>query len=85
MEGVQNKFAIMLYNTWLIHSIELTNNILDNGEKPAVISAIMKQQIQIEQEMLLIMEWIYTQEVRYVLVAIILWKSFIEVLLLVLQ
>ena len=45
MEGVQNKFAIMLYNTWIIQcSIELTNNILDSGEKPAVISAIMKQQ-----------------------------------------
>ena len=45
MEGVQNKFAIMLYNTWLIQcSIELTNNILDSGEKPAVLSAIMKQQ-----------------------------------------
>jgi acyl-CoA dehydrogenase len=35
----------MLYNTWLIQSsISLTNNILDNGDKPAVISAIMKQQ-----------------------------------------
>ena len=45
MEGVQNKFADMLYNTWLIQSsISLTNNILDNGDKPAVISAIMKQQ-----------------------------------------
>jgi acyl-CoA dehydrogenase len=45
MEGVQNKFVDMLYNTWLIQSsISLTNNILDNGDKPAVISAIMKQQ-----------------------------------------
>ncbi len=45
MEGVQNKLADMLYNTWLIQSsIALTNNILDSGEKPAVISAIMKQQ-----------------------------------------
>ena len=45
MEGVQNKFADMLYNTWLIQSsISLTNNILDNDDKPAVISAIMKQQ-----------------------------------------
>ena len=45
MEGVQNKFVDMLYSTWLIQSsISLTNNILDNGDKPAVISAIMKQQ-----------------------------------------
>ena len=45
MEGVQNKFCDMVFNTWLIQSsIGLTNNILDSGEKPAVISAIMKQQ-----------------------------------------
>jgi acyl-CoA dehydrogenase len=45
MEGVQNKFCDMIFNTWLIQSsIGLTNNILDSGEKPAVISAIMKQQ-----------------------------------------
>jgi len=45
MEGVQRKIVDMLYNTWLIHcSVELTNNILDSGEKPAVLSAIMKQQ-----------------------------------------
>lgn len=45
MEGVQQKLANMLYNTWLIHcSVKLTNNLLDSGEKPAVISAIMKQQ-----------------------------------------
>ena len=45
MEGVQHKMADMLYNTWLIHtSVGLTNNLLDAGEKPAVISAIMKQQ-----------------------------------------
>ena len=45
MEGVQEKFLEMIYQTWLIHcSVNLTNTILDNGEKPAVISAIMKQQ-----------------------------------------
>lgn len=45
MEGVQNKLVDMIYNTWMIQSsIELTNTILDNGEKPGVISAIMKQQ-----------------------------------------
>jgi len=45
MEGVQEKLLDMLYNTWLIHSsVHLTNDILDSGEKPAVISAIMKQQ-----------------------------------------
>ncbi len=45
MEGVQTKIADMLYHTWLINtSVALTNNLLDWGEKPAVISAIMKQQ-----------------------------------------
>ena len=45
MEAIQNKFCDMVYNTWLIQSsISLTNNLLDSGEKPAVISAIMKQQ-----------------------------------------
>ncbi len=45
MEGVQEKLVNMLYNTWLIQcSIGLTNNLLDSGEKPAVLSAIMKQQ-----------------------------------------
>ena len=45
MEGVTNKFCNMVYNTWLIHcGITMTNTILDEGYKPAVISAIMKQQ-----------------------------------------
>lgn len=45
MEGIQDKLANMLYNTWVIHcSVQLTNTLLDNGEKPGVISAIMKQQ-----------------------------------------
>mgnify|MGYP001024982286 CR=1 FL=1 len=45
MEGVQNKLADMVYNTWLIQcGIDLTNHLLDKGEKPAIISAIMKQQ-----------------------------------------
>ena len=45
MEGVKNKFADMLYHTWVINtSVALTNNLLDAGEHPAVLSAIMKQQ-----------------------------------------
>ena len=45
MQGVQEKILKMVYNTWLIQSsVALTNEILDSGEKPAVISAIMKQQ-----------------------------------------
>ena len=45
MEAIQNKFLNMIYNTWLIQSsVDLMNSILDNGEKPAVLSAIMKQQ-----------------------------------------
>ena len=45
MEGVQEKFDDMLYHTWLIHcSCRFTNHILDQGEKPSVVSAIMKQQ-----------------------------------------
>ena len=45
MEAIEEKFLNMLYNTWIINaSIQMTNNILDDGIEPAVISAIMKQQ-----------------------------------------
>lgn len=45
MEAIQNKLASMIYNTWAIQSsIYVTNKILDQGEKPSVISAIMKEQ-----------------------------------------
>lgn len=45
MEAVQEKFNTMVYHTWVIQSsIAMTNDILDSGEQPAVISAIMKQQ-----------------------------------------
>ena len=45
MEGVSEKFLDIIYHTWVIQSsIHLTNTLLDLGEKPAVISAIMKQQ-----------------------------------------
>ena len=45
MEAIQEKFNNMVYNTWLIQSsVEMTNDILDSGSSPAVISAIMKQQ-----------------------------------------
>lgn len=45
MEGVRNKFIDSLFHTWTINcSIQHTNNILDSGSKPSVISAIMKQQ-----------------------------------------
>jgi len=45
MEGVQNKLVDMVFHTWLIQSsVKMTNKILDSGEKPAVLSAIMKEQ-----------------------------------------
>ena len=45
MEAIQEKINDMIFNTWIIQSsVELTNNILDNGNSPAVLSAIMKQQ-----------------------------------------
>ena len=45
MEAIQEKFLRMMYHTWIIQSsISLTNDILDEGKSPAVISAIMKQQ-----------------------------------------
>lgn len=45
MEAIQEKFNKMVFNTWIIQSsVFLTNDILDNGYNPAVISAIMKQQ-----------------------------------------
>ena len=44
-KAIQEKFNNILYHTWIIQSsVALTNDILDNGSSPAVISAIMKQQ-----------------------------------------
>ena len=45
MEAIQEKVNRIVSDTWIIQSsILLTNHILDSGECPAVISAIMKQQ-----------------------------------------
>ena len=45
MEGVQEKIADMVKETFIITSGQhLTNSLLDNGEKPSVISAVLKQQ-----------------------------------------
>lgn len=45
MEAIKEKINAMVFNTWIIQSsIDLTNTILDAGNSPAVISAIMKQQ-----------------------------------------
>ena len=45
MDGVVDKLASIAAETWMIHSsVKLTNQLLDSGEKPAVLSAIMKQQ-----------------------------------------
>jgi len=45
MEAIQEKINSMVFNTWIIQSgVCMTNDILDNGNSPAVISAIMKQQ-----------------------------------------
>lgn len=46
MQGVQEKLADIAYHSFTsLASIKLTNALLDSGEKPSVISAIMKQQI----------------------------------------
>jgi acyl-CoA dehydrogenase len=45
MEAVREKFVDMFTNTWIIHSgVQMTNNILDSGSTPSVVTAIMKQQ-----------------------------------------
>jgi acyl-CoA dehydrogenase len=45
MEGVQEKIAEMVKETFIITSGQyLTNALLDSGEKPSVISAVLKQQ-----------------------------------------
>lgn len=45
MEGVNEKWLDMLYQTWVIQcAVNLTNVLLEQGDKPAVISALMKQQ-----------------------------------------
>lgn len=45
MEAIQEKINSMVFNTWIIQSgVSMTNDILDDNNSPAVISAIMKQQ-----------------------------------------
>ncbi len=45
MEAIQKKLINIFYSTWCIQSsIYLTNYMLDNNERPSVISAIMKEQ-----------------------------------------
>lgn len=45
MEAVREKFVDMFVNTWIVHTgVSFTNNILDSGSTPSVITAIMKQQ-----------------------------------------
>lgn len=45
MEGVQEKFMEMFYQTIVIQSsVAFTNKILDEGSTPSVLTAIMKQQ-----------------------------------------
>ena len=45
MEAIKEKINKMVFNTWIIQSsVDLTNDILDDGNSPAVLSAIMKQQ-----------------------------------------
>ena len=83
MQGVQSKFVDMIFNTWLINcSVKLTNTILDMGEKPAVISAIMKQQTTDRgREVLNNATDIHAGEVQFVWVKIIFWKNFIEAII----
>ena len=45
MEAIQEKVNKMVLNTWIIQSsVKMTNDILDSGTSPSVITAIMKQQ-----------------------------------------
>lgn len=45
MEAVSNKLVEMAFHTWLITcSTSLTNHLLDRGDRPSVISALMKYQ-----------------------------------------
>lgn len=45
MEGVQEKLAAMIRDTWIIHCcVEYTNHILDSKCTPSVLTAIAKQQ-----------------------------------------
>lgn len=45
MQGVHNKLVDVLYHSWLIdNSVRFMNYLLDQGERPAVLSAIIKEQ-----------------------------------------
>ena len=49
MEGVQESLARMSSQAYVLMSAQkLTNAMLNNHEQPAVISAIMKQQMSVE-------------------------------------
>ena len=46
MEAIQEKINKIIMNTWIIQSaVEMTNDILDDGNSPAA-GAIMKQQLR---------------------------------------
>ena len=45
MEAIQEKVNNIIFHTWIIQAgVDMTNDILDSGKSPAVVSAIMKQQ-----------------------------------------
>ena len=63
MEGVQEKIADMVKETFIITSGQfLTNALLDHGEKPSVISAVLKQQATERARGFLVMLWILLVE-----------------------
>ena len=81
MEGVNQKLLDMIYETWIIQSsVNLTNVLLEQGNKPAVISALMKQQTTERGRKVIENSMDILEEVQSVRVLIILSKSFIEVL-----
>ena len=45
MQAVGHKLVDMVYHTWCIQaSVKLTNHLIDHGEQPSVLSALMKYQ-----------------------------------------
>ena len=71
----------MVFHTWTIESsVSLTNHLLDAGERPAVISALMKQQTTDRAREVINHGMDIHAAILFVTVMVILWKNFIEVL-----
>ena len=81
MEAIQEKVNNIIFHTWAIQAaIDMTNDILDSGKSPAVVSAIMKQQCTERGRIVSNEAMDIHGGAAILLVIVIFLKNFIEVL-----